>query len=82
MVDPTWDEESTSDSENSGCVTLGYLSSHEQVAALVHEGELDSASLKDVIKELTSLCAEVQPNVNSCIVEGVKNKMPDKMEMT
>jgi hypothetical protein len=45
-----------------------------QVAALLHEGTSSTDSLVSEVETLTSLCKEILPCVQQCLVQSVKNR--------
>lgn len=73
LVDPTLNEEETVvNDEDSGCVTVGYQPSLEQIALLSQEGHMSADSLMSDVRHLTQLCNDLVPNVHKCLVDSVK----------
>ena len=81
MTDPTLLEEendttnlSTEEttSNETACLTIGYLPSSEQISCLLQEGFSDPEILVNDITHLKTVSADLLPNITKCLVDSVK----------
>merc|ERR1712142_584922 len=70
-TDPTLEEESLEDAEESSCLTLGFQPSSVQMACLLHEGTVDRSTMSADIEYLSTICASLLPNVQKCLVDSI-----------
>lgn len=63
-------EETTSN--ETACLTIGYLPSSEQISCLLQEGFSDPEILVTDINHLKTVSADLLPNVTKCLVDSVK----------
>lgn len=65
-------------STEGGTLTLGYLPTQEQVAALLEEGPVAPDTLAEDIEELIRVAKEVLPSVQECLIASVKANLESK----
>merc|ERR1712223_1337390 len=79
LTDPSLQEEEASDlrdkneSNDSSCLTVGYLPSSEQVSCLLQEGLSSPEILLSDISHLKTVSSGLLPNVTKCLVDSVKS---------
>ena len=81
LTDPTLHEEENdytnlsaeeTASNETACLTIGYLPSSEQISCLLQEGFSDPEILVTDINHLKTVSADLLPNVTKCLVDSVK----------
>ena len=78
LIDPDKTEEDLYDETECGQMTLGFQPSLEQVALVSQEGHVNLANLTKDTKQLSKLCTELMPIVQSCLVQAMKEQEGDK----
>jgi len=79
LTDPSLQEEEESDlrdkneSNDSSCLTVGYLPSSEQISCLLQEGLSSPEILLSDISHLKTVSSGLLPNVTKCLVDSVKS---------
>ena len=79
LTDPSLQEEEASDlldknkSNDSSCLTVGYLPSSEQISCLLQEGLSSPEILLSDISHLKTVSSGLLPNVTKCLVDSVKS---------
>jgi len=78
LTDPTLQEEACEpsdkmESNDSSCLTVGYLPSSEQISCLLQEGFSNADILLSDISHLKTVSSGLLPNVTKCLVDSVKS---------
>ena len=87
LIDPNSDELSEAADSNpdpeavsEGTLTLGYLPTQEQVAALSEEGPVSPETLTEDLATLIEVAKAVLPSVQQCLIESVKANLDAQKE--
>ena len=80
-MDPTHDEEkeSASSGEN-GSVIIGFMPSVKQLATIFQYGDVSAQSVTKACKELMSMCQEVTPILQECLLNACPNSPMAEVE--